>query len=55
MANEHKVLFVSGQTALKDPRQENYWNMLAFGLCPNFKFISITFLIILVDIIMFII
>ena len=29
--------------------------MLVFGLCPTFKFLSITFLIILVDLIMFII
>lgn len=29
--------------------------MLVFGLCPTFKFLSVTFLIILVDLIMFII
>ena len=55
MADQHRVLFVSGRIALKDPRQENYWNMLVFGLCPTFTFISITFLIILVDLVMFVV
>lgn len=55
IANEHKVLFVSGRMALKDPHDENYWDMLRFGLCPSFSFLSITFLVILVNLIMFII
>ena len=55
MANEHRVLFISGSRQLKAPRDENYYNMLVYGLCPNFSFISVTFLVILADLVMFII
>lgn len=54
LVEQHKVLFVSGRRSLKNPRDENYWDMLVFGLCPNFKFWSLTFLIILADIAVFI-
>ena len=40
---------------MKDPRDENYWDMLMSYFFPNFSLISITFLIIVVDVIMFIV
>ena len=55
LANEHRVLFISGSRALKNPRDENYYNMLVFGLCPTFSFLSVTFLVIVADIAMFIV
>lgn len=48
------MLFVSGRRSLKDPREENYWDMLVFGLCPNFSFLSVTFLLVVADIAVFI-
>jgi hypothetical protein len=49
------VLFVSGRTKVKNPMDENYWDMLKFALCPVIKVNSITFLIFIADIVMFII
>lgn len=55
IAEEHKVIFVSGRRAIKQPQDENYWDMLAFALCPQFSFLSITFLVIVIDLVMFIV
>ena len=54
IAHEHRILFVSGMKSLKNPREENYWDMLAYSLCPTFKFLSLTFLIVVADIAVFI-
>jgi hypothetical protein len=39
--------------SVKNPREENYWDMLSYSLCPTFSFLSLTFLIVLADIIVF--
>lgn len=54
IASEHRVLFVSGKKQVKDPKDESYWDMLTYALCPVFNFLSFTFLICIVDIGMFI-
>ena len=48
------MLFASGRKQVKDPAQESYWDMLTYALCPTFKFLSLTFLICLADIAVFI-
>lgn len=53
-AEEHRVLFASGRKQVKDPAQESYWDMLTYALCPTFKFLSLTFLICIADIVVFI-
>lgn len=54
VADEHKVLFISGRKQVKNPQDENYWDMLTYALCPTFQFLSLTFLISLADIALFI-
>ena len=54
MAQENKVLFISGMRTVKNPREENYWDMLTYSLCPTFSFLSLTFLILIADIVVFI-
>lgn len=54
VAHEHRILFVSGMKYLKNPRDENYWDMMAYSLCPTFTFLSLTFLIVAADIAVFI-
>lgn len=44
---EHRVLFLSGNTRIKNPRDENYWDMLRITCCPVIKLFSITTLILL--------
>jgi rhomboid protease GluP len=39
---------------VKNPHEESYWDMLAYALCPTFKFLSFTFLVTIVDITFFI-
>jgi|JI6StandDraft_1071083.scaffolds.fasta_scaffold1219016_1 hypothetical protein len=54
LADQHRVLFVSGRRSLKNPREETYWDMLVFGLCPQFSFCSLTFLLVIADLGVFI-
>lgn len=54
VADDHRILFVSGRKQVKNPQEENYWDMLTYALCPTFKFLSLTFLISLADIALFI-
>lgn len=54
IADEKRVLFVSGRKHVKNPQDEHYWDMLSFTLCPTFKVLSLTFLITLADIALFI-
>lgn len=54
VADEHRVLFISGRKQVKNPQDENYWDMLTYALCPTFQFLSLTFLISLADIALFI-
>jgi rhomboid protease GluP len=54
IAEENRILFISGRNQVKNPQEENYWDMLKFALCPTFKFLSLTFLISLADIALFI-
>ena len=39
----------------KQPKDENYWDMLKFNLCPRFSVYSITFLLTNINMIMFLI
>lgn len=39
---------------MKNPRDENYWDMLVSTFCPTFNFLSVTIFLIIVDIAMFI-
>jgi membrane associated rhomboid family serine protease len=48
------VLLVSGGRKVKNPREENYWDMLVSTFCPTFSFLSVTIFLILADIAMFI-
>lgn len=54
VAQENRVLFISGMRTVKNPREENYWDMLTYSLCPTFSFLYLTFLILLADIVVFI-
>lgn len=53
IAQQHRVLFVSGNKQVKNPKDESYFDMLIFALCPTYKFISLTTLITIVNIAMF--
>lgn len=44
---EKKVLFISGNTKIKNPRDENYFDMLRITCCPVIKLFSITLLILI--------
>lgn len=39
---------------MKNPRDENYWDMLVSTFCPTFNCLSVTIFLIIVDIAMFI-
>ena len=53
-AEQNKVLLVSGHNQVKNPREENYWDMLMSSFCPSWHFISMAMLIILAQIAMFV-
>lgn len=43
----------AGDANLKDPRDENYWDLLKAAMCPVMKIPSFTFIIIVIDITLF--
>lgn len=53
-AEQYRVLFISGRTAAKNPLDETYWDMLKFSMCPVFVLLSITTLILVADLAIFI-
>jgi rhomboid protease GluP len=48
------VLLVSGGRRVKNPRDENYWDMLVNTFCPTFACLSITIFVILADFALFV-
>ena len=51
---EHKVVFLSGRQNVKNPRDENYGDMLKWTCCPVFKLCSFTLFVLVVDLAMYI-
>ena len=48
------MLFISGNTRIKNPRDENYWDMVRITCCPVIRLFSVTLLILLAVIGMYI-
>ena len=55
LAEEKKVLLVSGSRQLKNPRQENYWDMLMNTFCPTWSCLSLTMFLCMVILVMFVV
>jgi rhomboid protease GluP len=53
VAQQHRVLFVSGNRQIRDPSKESYCDMLVFALCPTFKLLSLTTLVTIVNLAFF--
>ena len=53
-AEEKRVLMISGGKRLKNPKDENYWDMLMFTFCPSWEWISLTMLLIVAITAMFV-
>jgi hypothetical protein len=51
---QHKVLFISGNTKIKNPKDENYWDMLKVTCCPVITLFSVTVLILIAVLAMYI-
>lgn len=54
-AETHKVLFISGNRRMKNPKEENYFDMLKDLCCPTFKCLSFTTLVLIVTLAMYIV
>jgi Na+/alanine symporter len=48
------VLLISGSRQVKNPREEDYWDMLVSTFCPTFACCSVTIFVILVDLALFV-
>ena len=48
------MLFICGNTRIKNPRDENYFDMLKVACCPVIKLFSITTLILIAVLAMYI-
>lgn len=47
-------MFVSGSRQLKNPRDEHYWDMLMTSFCPNWQCVSLTMLLAVAMLAMFV-
>ena len=54
-AETHKVLFISGNRRMKNPKDENYFDMLKDLCCPNFKCLSFTTVVLIATLVMYIV
>ena len=54
-AETHKVLFISGNRRIKNPKDENYFDMLKDLCCPTFKCFSFTTIVLVVTLVMYIV
>jgi hypothetical protein len=54
-AEKYKVLFVSGNRRIKNPKEENYFDMLKDLCCPTFHCISFTSVVLVVTLVMYIV
>ncbi|CAI2376820.1 unnamed protein product [Moneuplotes crassus] len=46
-------MFSAGGIGQKQPKDENYWNMLQYNLCPKFKVVSFTFAFTIINLVIF--
>jgi rhomboid protease GluP len=51
----HKVLFISGNRRMKNPKDENYFDMLKDLCCPAFKCFSFTTIVLIVTLVMYVV